>query len=107
MVSFFLESEFLKQEQRQKSDSEREMVSSFWFIFFFESDCLSQRLPLAYCTKTSDKVLRQQQIRSNDQIANRASCETKWVNFIETHDNLYEGDESSVAGHVHLFGGNR
>ena len=35
MVSFFLESEFLKQEQRQKSDSEREMFSSFCFVFFF------------------------------------------------------------------------
>ena len=34
MVSFFLESEFLKQEQRQKSDSEREMFSLFGLLFF-------------------------------------------------------------------------
>ena len=35
MVSFFLESVFLKQEQRRKSDSERKMFSSFLFITFF------------------------------------------------------------------------
>ena len=61
MVSFFLESEFLKQEQRQKCDSEREMFSSFWF-FFFESDCFHMLI----ARRTSDRMIWLQQIRNND-----------------------------------------